>query len=172
MKDENGSLGNQHKRPKQFDYIHRWRYRKYEASTKRAWLKERGMKKFNRYWITVSCKDFEQEFFDEMIDAGMKKLEPENGYNLKLLFRTNKINQAMRIVREILHWSEIHALTESLKVQAVTQPLCFSCGAFNKFSMACKTCFKCGGKVSMKRDVLVELLTGTEQDTPAIQVQP
>ncbi len=123
--------------------------------------------KSDRYWITVSCQDFEQEFLDEMTELGMKELEPENGYNLKLLFRTIKISQAMRMVREILHWSEIHGLTETLKVQAVTQPICSACGAFNKFSMAGKTCFKCGGQVSMKRDVLVELLTGQEQEKPA-----
>ncbi len=123
--------------------------------------------KSDRYWITVSCQDFEQEFFAKMTELGMKELEPEKGYSLRLLFRTVKLDQAMRMVREILHWSEIHGLTESLKVQAVTQPICSACGAFNKFSMEGKTCFKCGGQVSMKKDVLIELLTGQEQEKPA-----
>jgi hypothetical protein len=123
--------------------------------------------KSDRYWITVSCQDFEQEFFDVMKELGMKELEPEKDFRLKLLFRTNKMSQARRMVRDILHWSEVHGLTESLKVQAVTQPICSTCGAFNKFIMAGKTCFKCGGQVSMKRDVLVELLTGTERKSPS-----
>ncbi len=127
--------------------------------------------KSDRYWITVSCQDFEQEFFEEMTELGMKELEPEKDFSLRLLFRTTKKNQAIRMLRHILHHAEVHGLQESLKVQAVTQPICSACGAFNKFSMAGKTCFKCGGQVSMKRDVLVELLTGTEKERPAQQVQ-
>ena len=120
--------------------------------------------KSDRYWITVPCQDFEQEFFEEMTALGMKELEPEKDFSLRLLFRTTKKNQAIRMLRHILHHAEVHGLQESLKVQAVTQPICSACGAFNKFSMAGKTCFKCGGQVSMKRDVLVELLTGTEKE--------
>jgi hypothetical protein len=127
--------------------------------------------KSDRYWITVPCQDFEQEFFEEMTELGMKELEPEKDFSLRLLFRTTKKNQAIRMLRHILHHAEVHGLQESLKVQAVTQPICSACGAFNKFSMAGKTCFKCGGQVSMKRDVLVELLTGTEKERPAQQVQ-
>ena len=127
--------------------------------------------KSDRYWITVPCQDFEQEFFEEMTALGMKELEPEKDFSLRLLFRTTKKNQAIRMLRHILHHAEVHGLQESLKVQAVTQPICSACGAFNKFSMAGKTCFKCGGPVSMKRDVLVELLTGTEKERPAQQVQ-
>ena len=129
------------------------------------------MKKFDRYWITVSCQDFEQAFFDEMIELGMKELEPEKGFSLRLLFRTIKKNQARRMLRHILHHSEVHDLNETLKVNAVAQPICSACGAFNKFSMAGKTCFKCGSQVSLKKDVLIELLTGTEQESPAQQVQ-
>ncbi len=120
-----------------------------------------------RYWITVSCQDFEQEFFEEMKELGMKELEPEKGYSLRLLFRTTKKSQACRMLRHILHHAEVHDLQESLKVQAVTQPKCSACSAFNKFSIAGKTCFKCGGQVSMKKDVLMELLTGKEQERPA-----
>jgi len=123
--------------------------------------------KSNRYWITVSCQDFEQEFFDEMTELGMKELEPEKDFSLRLLFRTNKLSQARRMVRDFLRCSQVHGLTESLKVQAVTQPTCSACGSYNKFSMAGKACFKCGGQVSMKRDVLIELLTGTEKESPA-----
>ncbi|MFA9453033.1 MAG: hypothetical protein ACERK6_03885, partial [Candidatus Aminicenantaceae bacterium] len=61
--------------------------------------------KSDRYWITVSCQDFEQEFFDVMKEVGMKELEPEKDFSLKLLFRTNKMSQARRMVRDILHWS-------------------------------------------------------------------
>ena len=125
------------------------------------------MKVTERYWITVSSQDIEQEFFEEMTELGMKELEPEKGYRLRLLFRTTKKNQAIRMLRNILHHAEVHDLHESLKVQAVTQPICSACGANNKFSMAGKTCFKCGGQVSMKRDVLMELLTGKEQEKPA-----
>lgn len=119
-----------------------------------------------RYWITVSSQDLEPEFFEEMTELGMKELEPEKGYSLRLLFRTNKKNQASRMLRHILQHAEVHGLQESLKVQAVTQPICLACDANNKFSMAGKTCFKCGGQVSMKRDVLMELLTGKEQEKP------
>ena len=121
----------------------------------------------DRYWITVSCQDFEQEFYEKMTELGMKELEPEKDYNLRLLFRTVKLDQARRMLRHILHHAEVHGLTESLRVQAVTQPVCSACGAFNKFSMAGKTCFKCGGQVSMKKDVLIELLTGAEPEKPA-----
>ncbi len=123
--------------------------------------------KSDRYWITVSCQDSEQEFLNEMTELGMKELEPEKVFSLRLLFRTIKRNQAIGMLRHILNRAEVHDLQESLKVQAVTQPICSACGAFNKFSMAGKTCFKCGGQVSMKRDVLVELLTGQEQEKPA-----
>ena len=122
--------------------------------------------KSDRYWITVSCQDFEQEFFDEMTEFGMKELEPEKDFSLRLLFRTTKKNQAIRMLRLILRHAEVHDIRESLKVHAVTQPICSACGAFNKFSMAGKTCFKCGGQVSMKKDVLIELLTGTEKERP------
>ena len=127
--------------------------------------------KSDRYWITVSCQESEQEFFNEMTDLGMKELEPEKDFNLRLLFRTIKKNQAIGMLRHILHHAEVHDLRESLKVQAVTQPICSACGAFNKFSMAGKTCFKCGGQVSMKRDVLIELLTRTEKERPARQMR-
>ncbi len=127
--------------------------------------------KSDRYWITVSCQDSEQEFFNEMIEKGMKELEPEKDFNLRLLFRTIKKNQAIGMLKHILQHAEAHDLQESLKVQAVTQPICSACGAFNKFSMAGKICFKCGGQVSMKRDVLIELLTGTEKERPAQQMQ-
>ncbi|MGB2907609.1 MAG: hypothetical protein WBB73_10915, partial [Candidatus Aminicenantaceae bacterium] len=40
--------------------------------------------KSDRYWITVSCQDFEQEFFDVMKELGMKELEPEKDFRLKL----------------------------------------------------------------------------------------
>ena len=57
--------------------------------------------KSDRYWITVPCQDFEQEFFEEMTALGMKELEPEKDFSLRLLFRTTKKNQAIRTIDKI-----------------------------------------------------------------------
>lgn len=107
-----------------------------------------------RIWISVVSQDFDHEYYQRLTAEGFEEKEPDKKFSMKMLAKTSRRSEAVKLVRLALKVAEEMSLL--VKTSAVVQPACLSCGLLNKFSAM--ACFKCKGPITAKRDILQELV--------------